>query len=696
MNEYYSAGEYKRFDEHRVFKAELYNKAKEIAPTGKEESRQGHEYKPDTRSRKKERGSSNPFKRLIEKMTTSASSVATTVVSTVVAAVAAVTVCVNVFAPRPDFEVTSLEAGNDYVEYCVQLGKLDENIEYSLVVENSYHSFEQEVEKGGEHQGLVTGLKPGLAYDLTLVGRTENGESEYYQERFYTTNTDTPGAVFDIFLSQGEKKDTADITYSVYVSDAYGVVQDYYLEIENEGVAYHTDKKITEGFFKGMALNVPWGESTVRIKGTINGTETVIGEYTVVNSITPKPSPPVIDPPVEEPPVEEQYVELLAELTPAGVNAYYIDYYYKRMLHGGVATMYIHYISPMDEKVEERELYYELTEFWEQEYLEIPGGCTEVKVRIAITEKNETGDPVVVFETGKSYEIPEEASITPLVDISSGWTYLDIYGSLPQDAIVEIIDTSGGEMRQYPVYDGYYISRVEWENGVGAVEYTYRIVNSTGDTLNSGGTFTADYGVVAGKYDLNYRNPNDAVVTYNDDGTMNVYLYVDFASDDAELYCEITLDKAYRLTGSLLVAEDIRAGEYGIAYRVCKDIGGVKHVVGGTVPSGTVGRNIYTDISATVSGKDVTVKIAPETQCLLDKGYFVSASGEKIMLDSIDVVTDPESGVRTAELHFEGEADKVKAYLYFKPQTPSADYEKILALTELKGSEYCLCVLDLN
>ena len=695
MKEYYSSGEHNRFEEHRVFKAELY-KTKDFRETGAEQSSQGHEFKPDVKKSRKKSVSNNPIKKAIEKMTSSAASVATTVVSTVVMAVAAVVVCLNLFSPVPSLEIEELNVGNDYVEYDVEIGELEENTEYSLVIENNFHTFEYDVEEAGGYQGIVTGLKPGLPYSLFLLGRTENGESTYHETQFFTTNTDTPSAVFDIKLKKG-KDGTADIEYSVYVSDTNRRGSGYYLEMSSSGQTYYLDDSMEGGFFKGAALSAPHGEITVIVKGIIDGKIASIAERHITNLITDPPieEPSIEEPPIEEPPIEKLYIEV-SDLESVGINCYNIHYVFNKINIKGVATMELYYDGE-EEPSEQRELYCGALGAWSTEYVELPIGCTSLKIKASVKEIDEKGDPVDVFSTEKSFEFSEQLTVVPWVDTVNGATYLDLYGNLTQEATVVVTDNQSGEATEFLLYDERYSSFnsvLSWENSQGVVNYSYKVINSAGEEIVRGGEFTVDYSFESSEFSINYRNPGDAVVTYNGDGTMNVYIFAEYTSTDPDVYCELVLDKAYRLSGYVFVMENVRVGSYGLEYKICKDLDGVKYVMNRVYPSGTVGMNPYVDGYAEFDGAQVTVVISPSSQCDFSNMCFVSSDGEEITVGAESVTVDHETGEYIIELTFENEVECVIAYLSAKPIAPSLDYDAITAVMELKGSEYCPCILE--
>ena len=725
MNEYYSSGEYNHFEEQKVFSAEFYNKTKDVNNTGAELCRDGHEHKPEITKSRKKSNSSNPFKRLVEKMTTSATSIATSVASTVVVAAVSVAVCLNILSPTPKLEVTDLNVGNDYVEYNVAVDELSEDVDYSLVVENNYHTFEYPVEDEGEYNGLVTGLKPGLVYTLSLVGQTENEKSTYHENKFYTTNIDTVSAVFDVTIEKSALKGVADIAYSVYVSDSYKRGSEYFLEIINQGQSYYVDNILTNGYFTGIAHGVPRGQNIISVKGTVDGQITVIGEYILVNEITPEPlpkppiveppiveppiveppiveppivEPPIVEPPIVEPPEEIPYVEL-SELVPTGINSYDINYIFHEKSPDSFATMYFYYYGPQGETTDERQLYYESVGNWSSEYVELPNGCTSLKIMVTVSEIGETGDPVDVFTTEKTFEFTNGLVVSPWVDIESGMTYLDVYGNLPADSKIAITDKLSGETLEFPIYDESYrcfIRRVEWKSKKDVVEYSYCVTDVSGEIIDNGGDFNVDYTVGKSEYTFNYRNPGDALVTYNGDGTMNVYIYVEFSSDDPDLFCELTLDKVYRLKSYIFVIEDVAFDAYGLTYRICKEIDGVIYVMYSVTPSGAVGEQPYIDYGTFFNGINATLTLSQNTQCDFDNIRFVSSNGEEVTVSRDSVALDSESGYYIIEASFENMAETASAYIYVKPGTGSLDYDNIVSSIEIKGSEYRLCIIEIE
>ena len=88
-------------------------------------------------------------------------------------------------------------------------------------------------------------------------------------------------------------------------------------------------------------------------------------------------------------------------------------------------------------------------------------------------------------------------------------------------------------------------------------------------------------------YYLAGTNPSEIGITYNDDGTINMYIPTQFEADMDELYYQITIgDIRYTSRDKIARIEGIPNIPYAVIYDVCIDIDGKTYSIFNTVPSG--------------------------------------------------------------------------------------------------------------
>ena len=575
-NEYYKYSEYNSFGEYRAFPAEQYAS---IEKTGKEAeySRQGHEFVPSQEKSEKKK-SPSLLKRLADRISGATRTMVATVASVGAIAVASVAVVLGISSSSPKLELTRLDAGSDYVQYGIELSHLSGDVDYSLLVENPYHTFEIDVDKEGKYEGLTTGLKPGYQYTFSLVGTMENDRQIYYEKEFYTANSDTPVAIFDVQTQfDGEK---ARVGYSVYLSDAYNRVYSPQAVLMQNGEVYYRDSSINKGFFKGAVEDPVPGTSLLKIVGTIDGKYQVIGEYQIV---IPENEPGLGD---------EKDIISMSELEIRELNTVKFNFAVDKEAaqEKGVTSVLLN-IYADGALVDEYE--YNLDDMLSlEQYFLSTEGYQKIEAKLFAMGIDENGNPVSVFETEKSMDLEYFVQGEMLVDLYYDTTKLILIGNLPANSVLVVVDKNSGEETEHLISDGYYSSTgtvFEWDFGTGQTTYTYYIKDADGTRLLQGEEFLVDYTVTESEYELSYLNPNEIVVSHNDDGTINLYFDVGFSADDPDVFCYIILgDTVYRFNDSSLTIENIPAYTYGVTYMVCKEINGTSYTFITIIPSGTI------------------------------------------------------------------------------------------------------------
>ena len=198
-------------------------------------------------------------------------------------------------------------------------------------------------------------------------------------------------------------------------------------------------------------------------------------------------------------------------------------------------------------------------------------------------------------------------------------------------------------------------------------------------------SFAADFGEITGR-----KYPDADVVTveerecvsYNPDGTINIYIPTDFASEDPRVYYEVVLGgQSYRFTESLARIEGIENTTYPLEYRVCiDDENGMKYVLWSTSVSGVVNDD-YRAISLSAEDGRVTVGIFAGLEQLGEVLRLVINGGEAIRFRSSDILYSEEAGGYLYTVEYAGEV--LSASLEFSWMFSATHRE----LAELYGSD---------
>ncbi|MGN0806815.1 MAG: hypothetical protein ACI4MC_07225, partial [Candidatus Coproplasma sp.] len=199
-------------------------------------------------------------------------------------------------------------------------------------------------------------------------------------------------------------------------------------------------------------------------------------------------------------------------------------------------------------------------------------------------------------------------------------------------------------------------------------------------------------------------NPGDAVVTYNEDGTINVYRQMipdaygrDTVSDDERVYYDAHLyagyyDADYNFIethsyevigrGKYAVIENIAKENYNLTYYNMFDYNGVSYVMAGVMPSGTV-ETIYDCgvAAAIVADGQTTVNVS------------VSKYGKianKIIVNGVEYEYDyySDESQTNLTLTFDGEVDVSEVTIFFTSQGYNYDAYGASGEITMKGSKY--------
>ena len=180
----------------------------------------------------------------------------------------------------------------------------------------------------------------------------------------------------------------------------------------------------------------------------------------------------------------------------------------------------------------------------------------------------------------------------------------------------------------------------------GVITYTLYFTNENGDKLSNEVSFTVDTSIPIpeAEYNFYFYNTGDIGVTYNEDGTVNIYIPTGFSSENEDVYYQILLGSMrYSSREPLAKFEHIPNTNYPLRYDICIDIDGVEYSFLSQTPSGTVNEpNFY------VYGEwvDNTLLLQLEKELLymdLDTARLVFANGEELTLTEADFTYNEEN-----------------------------------------------------
>ena len=201
------------------------------------------------------------------------------------------------------------------------------------------------------------------------------------------------------------------------------------------------------------------------------------------------------------------------------------------------------------------------------------------------------------------------------------------------------------------------------------------------------------------RYLFSATNPYDNVVTYNDDGTYNIYRDTQFETDDpnfsyrAGICTDVTYDElTYEISGfegylgevskeRVDRKENLSADMYVLVYDLLYQYQGVDYLFEQVMPSGTI-QPVCSDpgtVSYTRTVSETTIHYSNSSY-----GYFspiLLVDGTEYQFTTYTAPSD-----FTAELVLDQALDVTTVTIYFS--TYSSEYDNIASLIQMNGTRY--------
>lgn len=666
--EFYSSNEYNSTSEYRHFPAEMYIKPKEENKLGNEQADLGKEIST-LQPKKKTQKSSDNKNSIIDKIFNSIKGVATTAA----VAVSAVAVTTTLITGAPQVELKSLDCGDTYIEYVMEISELREDQSYSIVVSTSNEEDREiEVEGNGIYENTVVGLKPSWEYTLSLVCHdTSLGDVTHFEVKFQTVKhieqqPNPPPSTYEGSYSLGD-------VVSNWQSNELTVP----LKFEYLGEQYYYILKQYDG--SGNLLSSHKGDRDKDIVLSMSDSSI----YSLVLEIYGVGSDGEVK-------IKEQELAKL-DYTPPSVNI-------SDAIIVGMNEIQINFVA--DYIDDNCQIAFNITY----------GDLTEDNI-ILSSEDILNGYVIINMDSSNTLSIKPTASISYEESDSVRKIEYPLYERTFEETfkVEALVDTFNGRVTFYPKgiangaeyayiiestspdspYTEYYFQDpfMIYYTGQGEITYTMYLTNENGDMLSSEATITIDTSVEVTKPEFNmiYQNPREVTITYNDDGTINMYIITNFEATNQELYYQVRLgSKRYASRDKVLVVENLPDTTYSIDYNVCMDINGMSYSVYSISPSGVTNEfelsngysAIYTD-STTLSLQLYAYYMYTD----LNTVRLVSSSGEEIALSESNFTYNEESYSYDVEITFTKELEYVTVYI-----DANGFYEALDELEDYKGS----------
>ncbi len=384
------------------------------------------------------------------------------------------------------------------------------------------------------------------------------------------------------------------------------------------------------------------------------------------------------DYPEEDLPEIPQYAVGISKVTALALNEVRIDFWSKNLEADCNVELQIDYGNPNDNTtvmVTKRDL--------ERGYvtLSILETATSFTVQpILKYGENQEEMQFTAFESDLSNCFEVDVKVNTLTH----QVLLFLKGSTANASYVEISGSSN--LQEYVMQE---IS-IDYDSMLDLLEYTIVLTDEMGEKLTNEVNLTINISPQpVGGYVFNYKNPNDVGITYNEDGTINVYIKTDFESADEKIYYEVQLgNKRFISRESIFVAEALPDDIYTLIYRICYDYNGVQYYVNEIVPSGVV-NEFYAGYMPNYElvGNTFTITVYDYALPMVDLDSFriETSSGEEIQLLQKDFVYDAENGVYNLSVELINDFEYLNVYLNYHPFITNMDgIENYVGTTAIK------------
>ena len=393
------------------------------------------------------------------------------------------------------------------------------------------------------------------------------------------------------------------------------------------------------------------------------------------------PSEPPTEPPVEPPPEEPtlpEYQVTINDITIEGINEVDIHFDTDKLDENCVVELLITYRDGKEEVVGLNE-----------------EDLMNKRVRVEVNgDVNISVTPILLINDGE-----ERIEFTKYEHTFTKNLDAETFVKVTQSAIVfyykallngathaQIIDETTGE--------AVYNERL-WGNNV---TYYYQVGNNTqptytlyltdesGQKVSNGHsiTFDANYSSNA-QYVFNYKNPSDVGITYNNDGTINVYIQTDFSCDDADVFYQVVLgDLRFRSTEPTFSVIGIPNETYSLTYDVCVEVDGIIYSIKNAAPSGTVNEYSLSNVVSTyMEETSIDLEIYGYQAEIVDfsSARIVTSNGQVFNILESDWTFSADNDVYTCSVQIPDGYEYFDIYVTMSPSK-----NNMANFTEYKGS----------
>ena len=689
------------------------------------------------------------------------------VAATAAVVITSVVVLSNVVLDKPTIELLELVEGYNYVEYNISLDDLTEGVDYYVVIDNSFESYSFDIDVG-ENKNIVYDLTSNSVYNLSVIGINNENQTEvkYFSTRFFTkdkvenykiTWMNGDEILEEEYIENGQipsydglppkRGETIDYIYEfigwdqeIKEASKDTVYKAVFKEIEKEynaainlidesDVIISWDKDgynevlFNLGFDNSINPNLSY---RIILTDELNNTYEYAGTSPSATINVPKDVKSVVityelissfnglekvysSKTMEKPLIFNNPTVIFSEsLSLTGVDEYEIIYIiesdYQDLEQYNLINFDITYSDSTNEIIN-------IDEFIINEEnvlkVKVPSFVSSMTINYEFQFLGNNGlNPRTISGT-KTYELTNEYYLNKKLvsNIYSPTAIFEFnYHFINEETTISVKDTANDEIITLDLYSNRITTYPDSSDLL--KEYTYYLSDLDGNAIDVIHSVSIDCTLVSGTYNFNYVNPGDALVTYNDDGTMNIYLDTVFETEDSDIYYSVVYtnfetgesEEVYYTT-SCASFENIELSNYGIVYYVYKNVNDTVHILQEIAVSGGIELTYYLNMSGNITTDDnVNYNINFEFYDYLyqfdEQSFILTINDVSYNIDSSSLVHDEINGcyIFTYTVDFE----PTNVTVTFQGSTTAKNYDQIAGKVNIKGNKYTTLKVEFN
>lgn len=306
-------------------------------------------------------------------------------------------------------------------------------------------------------------------------------------------------------------------------------------------------------------------------------------------------------------------------------------------------------------------------------YIEYTTSIEITSIDATLTYTKAPGENVRMASASENITTDASFNATHLVNFSSDYVLFHPVGILDGATHMAVVSSENPTMpdiiliEDIEPYAGYW----SYYSSGGDITYTLYLCDEFGNALSNQVTATVDTTANGydGSYSMSYRNPSDIGISYNDDGTINLYIDIDYPVLDGDAYYQIVIggNHYFSFTSGVPVISGLPDEPCTVEFRVCKDIGGIPYVLYEIIPSGVINEaDVTYRVDATKSGSTVNVNMT----YLTDKDYdvntpirIVCSDGTELSMEYSELYNDTGNSMYVATFEVDADITSITVYV---------------------------------